>query len=194
MAVMKGDATCPDVLACSLFDTNPVHIISSVDENFKWTPINKKVYSKIEKKTLDMKFHCLNVIHMYNFGMGSVNVADKICMQYIPDHWIYDRKWWWSIFIWGLGGYATNVYLIYMEKNCQDKTKNMYRVPNYMSHLQFLKYMSTHIMTFKKRKSQQLRNKSVFAEGYVNQRSNYMPLPSFDSRISNQKMEGILDV
>ena len=27
VAVMKGDATCPDVLACSLYDTNPVHII-----------------------------------------------------------------------------------------------------------------------------------------------------------------------
>ena len=28
-------------------------------------------------KTVDMKIHHLNVIHMYNFGMGSVGVAEK---------------------------------------------------------------------------------------------------------------------
>ena len=96
---MKGDATCPDVLACSIYDTKSVHIISSVAENVKWTPIKKKIYSKIEKKTVDMTFHCLNVIHMYNLGMGSVEVVDKLHMQYIPDHFMSNRKWWWSIFI-----------------------------------------------------------------------------------------------
>ena len=64
VAVMKGDATYPDVIACGIYDTNTVHIISTVDYNSKWIPIKNKVYSKIEKKTLDMTFHCLNVIHM----------------------------------------------------------------------------------------------------------------------------------
>ena len=96
---MKGDATCPDVLACSIYDTKSVHIISSVAENVKWTPIKKKIYSKIEKKTVDMTFHCLNVIHMYNLGMGSVEVVDQLHMQYIPDNFMSNRKWWWSIFI-----------------------------------------------------------------------------------------------
>ena len=31
VVVIKGDAKCPDVLACSLYDTNPVHIISNLD-------------------------------------------------------------------------------------------------------------------------------------------------------------------
>ena len=35
VVVMKGDATSPDVLACSLYDTNPVHIISTVADNVK---------------------------------------------------------------------------------------------------------------------------------------------------------------
>ena len=63
MTVMKGDATFTDVLACSLYDTNPVQIISTVADNSKCNPIKKKVYSKIEKKTVDIKFHRLNVIH-----------------------------------------------------------------------------------------------------------------------------------
>ena len=81
VAVTKGGATCTYVLACSLYDTNPVHIISTMADNVKWNTIKKKVYSKIEKKTVDMTFHRINVIHMYNFGMGSVDVADQLCRR-----------------------------------------------------------------------------------------------------------------
>ena len=62
----------------------------------------------MKNKTVDMKFHCLNVINMYNFGMGLVDVADKLRMQYRPANLMHNRKWWWSIFIWGLGGAAKN--------------------------------------------------------------------------------------
>ena len=66
MAVTKGGATCSYVLACSLYNIKPVHIISFVTDNVKCVPINNKVYSKIEKKTVDMIFHHINVIHMYS--------------------------------------------------------------------------------------------------------------------------------
>ena len=69
VAVMKGDATFPDFLACSIYYTKLVHIISTVAGNVNWTPTKNKFYSKIDKKTVDMRFHRLNVIHMYNFGM-----------------------------------------------------------------------------------------------------------------------------
>ena len=97
MEVTKGDATCPDVLACSLYVTDTVQIISTVADNVKWNPIKNKFYSNIEMKTANMSFHHLNVIHMYNFGMGSVNVSDQFCMKYRD--WMRNRKWWWSIFI-----------------------------------------------------------------------------------------------
>ena len=61
---MKGDTTFTYVLACSICDTNPVHIISTVVEIFKWTPIKKKFYSKIEKKTVNITFHSFNAMHM----------------------------------------------------------------------------------------------------------------------------------
>ena len=112
---------------------------------------------------MDVTFNCLNVIHMYNFGMGSVNVAYQLYMQYIPDHWILNKKWWWSIFIWGLGGAAKNSYLIYRKTIIQAKRNKMYQVPNEMIHLQSLEYMSTHITTLKKSKQKQLRNTSSVA-------------------------------
>ena len=190
---MKGDTTCPDVLVCSIYATNIVHIISTVDYNVKWTPIKKKCYSKIEKKTVDIKFHRLNIIHMYNFGMVSVNVAYQLLMQYRPDHWMRNRKWWCYIFIWGLRGALTNSYIIYRKKH-QSKRNNMYRVPNDMSHLQLLESLPTHLMTFKNRKSQRLKNTSAVAAASGNKISNYMTLTSLDYRMSHQRTPEILDV
>ena len=92
LVVMKGDETCPDVLACGIYVANTVHIISVVAEIVKCTPTKKKVYSKIEKKTVEITFRFLNVIHMYNFLMVSVDVADQLCMKYIPYHWMHNRK------------------------------------------------------------------------------------------------------
>ena len=125
LAVMKGDTTCPDVISCSIYANNPVHIISTVADNFKWNPIKKKFYIKTEKNTVDMKFHCINVIYMYNFGMVSVDVADQLHMKYRPDFWMCNRKWWWYIFIWGLGGAPKNTYLIYREIICPSKGENV---------------------------------------------------------------------
>ena len=61
MTVMKFYATCSDVLVCIIYNKKPVHFISIVADNFKWAPIKNKVYSKIEKKTVYIKFHRLNV-------------------------------------------------------------------------------------------------------------------------------------
>ena len=63
-----------------------------------------------------------------------------------------------------------------------------------MSHLQFLKSLSTPIMKFKNKKYQQLRNTSAVASAYGNKRSNGMRLSSFDYKISHQRRAEILDV
>ena len=141
-----------------------------------------------------MTYHCINGIHMYNFGVGSVDVADQLHMQYITDRWMSNRKWWWSIFLWVLGGSATNAYLIYREIFWWAKRNKMYRVTNEISHFQLLGSLSTQLMTFKKRKSQQLRNTSTVSVSSGTKISNYMPLPSFGSRMSHQSRAHILDV
>ena len=63
-----------------------------------------------------------------------------------------------------------------------------------MSHLQFLKSLSNHLMTFKKMKFQQLRNTSEVSVAYGKKRSNDISLPSFDFRMSHQRRAEILDV
>ena len=70
----------------------------------------------------------------------------------------------------------------------------MYRVPNEMIHLQFLEFMSTHIIASKKRNSQQLRNISEVAAAYGKKILNGITFPSFYSRVSHQRRAEILDV
>ena len=70
----------------------------------------------------------------------------------------------------------------------------MYLVPNEMIHLLLLEYMSTHLMIFKKSKTQQLRNTSAVTAASRNKRSNDMTFPPFDSKMYHQRRAELLGV
>jgi len=59
----------------------------------------------------------MNFIHKYNSEMGDVDLADQLRGSYRVDHWIRNRKWWWSLLFWGLGVILTNAYIIYVAAN-----------------------------------------------------------------------------
>ena len=63
LAAIKGDAICPNVLECSIYDTNPVHIISNVVENLKWNLIKNKVYIKLGR-TLWISQCCRSTLYV----------------------------------------------------------------------------------------------------------------------------------
>ena len=35
-ALLEGDSACPNLVACSIYDTNPVHYLSMVCDTLKW--------------------------------------------------------------------------------------------------------------------------------------------------------------
>ena len=74
---------------------------------------------EINRKKI-MRFLQLNQIDMYNYGMGSVDIADQLRVFYRLDHWICNRKWWWSILFWALGVILTNSYVLY-TKICDEE-------------------------------------------------------------------------
>jgi len=45
-AVLKGDDGNPNLLACSIYDTKPVHILSSANVDVKWIVKTKKCMKK----------------------------------------------------------------------------------------------------------------------------------------------------
>jgi hypothetical protein len=96
-------AACPDLLAVSVYDTKPVHILSTVAECVKWIVKEREVWSdRIQKKAM-MKYLRLNVIEEYNNHMNSTDIADQLRGNYRPDRWMWQRKWWWAFFNWAIG-------------------------------------------------------------------------------------------
>ena len=69
--------------------------------------------------------------------MGEVDIADQLRLQYRPDRWIRNRKWWMAIFMWGISSACTNAYVMY----CRVYTirrKQKLKMPKQMTHLNFL--------------------------------------------------------
>ena len=45
--------------------------------------------------------------------MGDVDIADQLRNNYWFDHWLRNRKRWWSIMFWGVGVILLNAYIVY---------------------------------------------------------------------------------
>ena len=55
----------------------------------------------------------LNVNDDYIAGMGHVDVSDQLINYYRMDHWLRTQKWWWAIYLWGMGVMLVNSYVCY---------------------------------------------------------------------------------
>ena len=134
-AVLRGDPGCPNLVASSIYDTKPVHYLSMVTEELKWIIKEKIVYNIDTGTTEILKFLRMNNIQNYNATMGNVDHADQLRGSYRVDHWLRNRKWWWSLVFWILGVFLTNAYVLYI-KICDE-----YGIPKERrhTHLEFRK-------------------------------------------------------
>ena len=116
-AVLKGDPDCPDLVATSVYDTKPVHYLSMACRELKWIVCEKSVYNVDTGAKELLKFLRMSNINDYNNQMGDVDIADQLRNNYRFDHWLRNRKWWWSIMMWGLGVCLVNAYIVYLKVN-----------------------------------------------------------------------------
>ena len=58
----------------------------------------------------------MNIIHDYNMTMGGVDLADQLRGNCRINIGVRNRKWWWSIIFWSLGGMLTNAYIVCMSR------------------------------------------------------------------------------
>ena len=115
-AVLKDKSgEVPPIVACSVYDTKPVHFISTVASNIEWIDKHRKIFNAITKKREMIIFPRLNLINDYNNGMGNVDIADQLRLQYRLERFIRNRKWWWAFFLWGIGTACTNAYIMYKK-------------------------------------------------------------------------------
>jgi hypothetical protein len=84
---------CPDLFAVSVYDTKPVHILSTAADCVEWIVKEKKVWSDgLQKKAL-MKYLWLTVISNYNNNMNLTDIAYQLRGSYRPDRWMRQCKW-----------------------------------------------------------------------------------------------------
>jgi hypothetical protein len=95
----------------------PVHFLSTFCESIKWIVKERQTFNVDTGKTEGMRFLRLNQSDFYNFSMGSVNVSNQLRNSYRFDHWLRNRKWWWSLLFWWLGVMLVNAYIYYLTLN-----------------------------------------------------------------------------
>ena len=111
-SVLHGDANCPSLVVASIYDNKPVHFISLIAESIKWIEKKRKVWNNSTNKLQDVNFLRVNVNDDYNHLMNPVDIADQLRNNYRFDHWMRQKKWWWSIFLWSFGVLLTNSHLV----------------------------------------------------------------------------------
>jgi hypothetical protein len=112
-------------------------MLSTIAETVDWKIMKRKVYSAESNSMVVMSYLRLNLIDQYNNFMNSVDLADQLRNCYRFNHWLRNRKWWWSLFLWALGVAATNGYKIY-DRLYEEEKKKKKSLPPKWTHLQFL--------------------------------------------------------
>ena len=141
-ARLVNSTKCPDLLAVSVYDTKPVHLLSTAADCVEWKTLERKVWSTRESRKIMMKYLRLGMIDDYNNNMNSVDMADQLRGSYRPDRWMRNRKWWWSFLIWGIGVAGVNAYLIYESIYDEEAKKKKGYMPKRWSHIRFLEELA----------------------------------------------------
>ena len=110
-AVLKDAEKMKDMVAFSVYDTKPVHFISTAAKSLKWIPIKRKVWDVNSGKMVEIKFLRTELQNDYNHKMNDVDISDQLRKVYCFNRWVRNRKWWWALFMWGLGVIVVNAYV-----------------------------------------------------------------------------------
>ena len=95
VATLKGNPSISDIVALSLYDSNPFYFMPNVCEVVKRNKMMHKVWSKEKNRMAKMPFSRYNMIHDYNIGMNAIDLAYQIRNIYCWDLVMRKRKWWW---------------------------------------------------------------------------------------------------
>ena len=83
-AILKDSTECPDLIVCSVYDTKPVHMMSTVAEMVEWIEKKRSVWSAEAGTQVSISYLRLNLIDDYNNNMNNIDLADQLrnCYQF----------------------------------------------------------------------------------------------------------------
>jgi hypothetical protein len=159
-AVLKNSTDAPEMLAVSIYDNKPVHLMTTASEKVEWVLRKRKVWLASATATKMMSYMRLNLIDDYNQFMNSTDIADQLRNSYRPDHWLRNRKWWWAIFLWAIGVAQVNAFRIYCEMYDDAKRQKRYVLPKKWSHREFVYELVLDLMSCTKTTRTRKRTRS----------------------------------
>ena len=77
----------------------------------------KKIFMIPGKKIVAHQFLRTNLQNDYNHNINDVDMADHLRNHYQFDYWLSNRRWWWALWMRGMGVMSVNVYLLYVAAN-----------------------------------------------------------------------------
>ena len=77
-AVLKDDAKVKDMVAFSVYDTKPVHFISTAATSLKWVKKQRTVFDTRTSQSIIMEFLRTELQDKYNNGMNDVDISDQL--------------------------------------------------------------------------------------------------------------------
>ena len=114
-AILVGDSKCTDLVTLSFYDSKPIYFITNACDKICWVRKNRKFWHQQKGRQVNVPFYRLNIVDEYNAGMGNVDIADQLRLQYRIHYWIRNQKWWWAIFFWVFECSLTNSYILYRK-------------------------------------------------------------------------------
>ncbi len=90
---------------------------------------------------VEFKYLRHQLIDDYKNFMNKVDQADQLRSTYHCDHWTRTRKWWWTIWLWGVQVLLVNAYILYKHAHIYIwKTKPS----QILTHFQFRRLVALH--------------------------------------------------
>lgn len=138
-AVLIGDNKCPALLACSVYDSKPVHFLSTAAKEIKWLTKDRQVHDYTIDDRVSMLFLRTNMQEMYNYGMNKIDLGDQYRGQYKMDYWKRQSKWWMALWLFGLQICVVNAYVAYTAM-----CTHLYKMEKkeMLTHYEFQKYLA----------------------------------------------------
>ena len=113
VAQLIGGETMLNLIVTSLYDQKPFYMMSTRMPSISWIKATKKIWNTATGKYKEAPFYRLNIVHKYNMKMGSTDLGDQLWGFSRYNHWLRNRKWWWSVFFWTFDMLHTNSYILF---------------------------------------------------------------------------------
>ena len=82
-AILVRDPNCKDLFEIPFYNSKTVYFIINACKSVQWNKKARKLWHQEKGKNIEVLFYRLSIVDEYNFGMGDVDQADQLCLQYL---------------------------------------------------------------------------------------------------------------